>query len=88
MSLTKKLLRSNPAGGKNIESWDAMLELKAQGKAKAVGVSNFGVSHLQGLKDAGRELPYDRSILAWPFVPSLCTRLATGNLTSVTISGR
>ena len=38
-----------------------MLELKAQGKAKAVGVSNFGVSHLQGLKDAGRELPYDRS---------------------------
>ena len=60
-----------------------MLELKAQGKAKAVGVSNFGVSHLQGLKDAGRELPYDRSIPAWPFV---CTRLA--NLTSVTISGR
>ena len=61
MSHKKKLLRSNPAGGKNIESWDAMLELKAQGKAKAVGVSNFGVSHLQGLKDAGRELPYDRS---------------------------
>ena len=55
-------------GGKNVESWDAMLELKAQGKAKAVGVSNFGVSHLQGLKDAGRELPYDRSLLAWPFV--------------------
>ena len=44
-----------------------MLELKAQGKAKAVGVSNFGVSHLQGLKDAGRELPYDR-LYRWPFV--------------------
>ena len=61
-----------------------MLELKAQGKAKAVGVSNFGVSHLQGLKDAGRELPYDRSYSRGP----LCTRLATGNLTSVATSGR
>ena len=47
-----------------------MLELKAQGKAKAVGVSNFGVSHLQGLKDAGRELPYDRSIRV-----ALCARV-------------
>ena len=62
-------MHSNPAGGKNVESWDAMLELKAQGKAKAVGVSNFGVSHLQGLKDAGRELPYDRSYSRGP----LCT---------------
>ena len=34
-----------------------MLALKASGKAKSVGVSNFGVEHLQGLKDAGKELP-------------------------------
>jgi diketogulonate reductase-like aldo/keto reductase len=31
---------------------DAMLELKAQGKAKSVGVSNFGIEQLQGLKAA------------------------------------
>ena len=49
-----------------------MLELKAQGKAKAVGVSNFGVSHLQGLKDAGRELPYDRS---YTLVALACARV-------------
>jgi diketogulonate reductase-like aldo/keto reductase len=31
---------------------DAMLELKAKGKAKSVGVSNFGIEQLQGLKAA------------------------------------
>ena len=31
---------------------DAMLELKAAGKAKSVGVSNFGIEQLQGLKAA------------------------------------
>lgn len=47
----------NPKGGKCIETWQAMLAIKAAGKAKVVGVSNFGVSHLQGLKDAGLEMP-------------------------------
>ena len=31
---------------------DAMLALKAAGKAKSVGVSNFGIEQLQGLKAA------------------------------------
>lgn len=31
---------------------DAMLAIKAAGKAKSVGVSNFGIEQLQGLKAA------------------------------------
>ena len=47
----------NPKGGKCLETWQAMLDIKASGKARAVGVSNFGLKHLKGIKEAGLELP-------------------------------
>jgi diketogulonate reductase-like aldo/keto reductase len=47
----------NPRGGKLIETWKAMLECKALGLARSVGVSNFGVEQLQGLAHAGLALP-------------------------------
>jgi diketogulonate reductase-like aldo/keto reductase len=47
----------NPRGLDVLETWEAMLEVKAQGLARAVGVSNFGVSHLKALKAAGLEMP-------------------------------
>lgn len=50
-------LMHNPDGGSVIETWKAMLEAKAAGKVRAVGVSNFGVKQLQALKAAGLEVP-------------------------------
>jgi len=47
----------SPKGGHLIEIWDAMLAVRDAGLARAVGVSNFGITHLQGLKAAGREMP-------------------------------
>ncbi len=47
----------NPSGGDCIETWKAMLEVKAKGQARAVGVSNFGVAHLKALENAGLEMP-------------------------------
>ncbi|KAH8828558.1 NADP-dependent oxidoreductase domain-containing protein [Flagelloscypha sp. PMI_526] len=52
-------LLHDPNGGKRhrLASWKALLELKAAGKLRNTGVSNFGVKHLQEIKDAGMELP-------------------------------
>ena len=43
--------------GKIVETWDAMLECKSLGLVKSVGVSNFGVPHLEALRKHGREMP-------------------------------
>lgn len=49
----------SPIGGpqKRAESWKAVLEAKKEGKVRSVGVSNYGVRHLQEMIDAGVELP-------------------------------
>ena len=40
-----------------VETYRELLAMKDEGKVRAVGVSNFGVSDLKGLKDAGLEAP-------------------------------
>ena len=46
-----------PKGGNIIEVWKGMLDSKRMGLTRSVGVSNFGIEQLQGLKDAGLEMP-------------------------------
>lgn len=46
-----------PKGGNIIEVWKGVLDSKRMGLTRAVGVSNFGIEQLQGLKDAGLEMP-------------------------------
>ncbi len=38
-----------PSGGRNRETWEALLELQNEGKCRSVGVSNFGVDDLTDL---------------------------------------
>lgn len=40
----------SPSGGKIIETWKAMTEIKSTGLAKSIGVSNFNTHHLERLK--------------------------------------
>ncbi len=40
-----------------VDTWKALLELRASGRVKAVGVCNFNVEHLQRLLDETGELP-------------------------------
>lgn len=47
----------NPKGGNILEVWQTMLQLRELGLARAVGVSNFGIAHLEGLREAGLEMP-------------------------------
>jgi diketogulonate reductase-like aldo/keto reductase len=61
-----ELLRTNyvdlflvhsPFGEKIVETWDGILELQAEGHIKSVGVSNFGIQHLEALRQHGRRMP-------------------------------
>jgi diketogulonate reductase-like aldo/keto reductase len=46
-----------PRGRKNVETFRALLDLKAKGLIRSVGVSNFGIAHLEGLHQAGLPRP-------------------------------
>ena len=40
----------SPGGGKLLETWEAFVELKSQGLVRSIGVSNFGIHHLEEIK--------------------------------------
>lgn len=47
----------SPNRGLYLETWKAMIEIKKQGKAKSIGVSNFMPEHLTRIIDATGEVP-------------------------------
>lgn len=57
----------SPTAGKNIDSYKAMLKLKDQGLIRSVGVSNFGVHHLNEMEKAGLPTPAVNQIELNPF---------------------
>ncbi len=46
-----------PARDDYLETWEALTELKADGRARSIGVSNFGVEHLERIIDATGAVP-------------------------------
>ena len=53
----------NPFAKENrLEQWEAMIELKKQGKVKNIGVSNYNVKHIQEIETAGLEMPVANQI--------------------------
>lgn len=56
-----------PQGGKVLECYDVMLEYQKKGLIKTVGVSNFGVGHLEAMKNSGRPLPQVNQIELHPW---------------------
>lgn len=55
------------AGPQRLDQWRALLELKDGGRARAVGVSNFGVGHLEEIDAAGLPLPAVNQIELHPW---------------------
>lgn len=51
-----------------LSTWRAMLEVLSAGKARAVGVSNYNVTHLQEIADAGLKMPAVNQV---PYTPHL-----------------
>ncbi|KZT03086.1 Aldo/keto reductase [Laetiporus sulphureus 93-53] len=59
----------SPLSGKRkrLETWRALLEAKEAGKLRTVGVSNYGIKHLEEIREAGLETPAVNQIEIQPF---------------------
>ncbi len=61
------LIHSPHAKGKRIEQWETLLTLQEIGKAKNIGVSNWGINHLEELVKNGLPLPSANQIEIHPW---------------------
>jgi diketogulonate reductase-like aldo/keto reductase len=57
-----------PVPGKRLESWRALESIFADGRARAIGVSNFLRPHLQELVAAAKVVPHVNQIELTPFL--------------------
>jgi 2,5-diketo-D-gluconate reductase A len=75
-------------GGQRLAQWRALVELKRQGKARAIGVSNFGVKHIEELKAAGLPMPAADQIELhpWSQKPELVRYLADNGIAPIAYS--
>ena len=61
------LIHSPHAKGKRIEQWETLLTLQEIGKTKNIGVSNWGINHLEELVKNGLPLPSANQIEIHPW---------------------
>ncbi|KAK3082668.1 hypothetical protein FSP39_002245 [Pinctada imbricata] len=57
----------SPSAGKNVETYKTLLDFKSKGLIRSVGVSNYGIHHFEGLKDAGLPTPSVNQIELHPW---------------------
>jgi len=62
------VLIHSPFGGKLVETYDGLLEMQRQGLVRSVGVSNFGLKHLEALQSHGRPRPAVNQIEMHPLI--------------------
>ena len=59
----------SPHCGKVVESWESLIELKSKGLIRSIGVSNFGIQHLEALhKSFPNELPSVNQLELTPYL--------------------
>jgi len=63
-----------PQEGRYVETWTALEKLKADGKARSVGVSNFTVEHLERLAERTGTVPAVNQIELHPQFPQAALR--------------
>lgn len=56
-----------PVTGRRQETWKALIEARAAGKAKSIGVSNYTIRHLQELRQQSDVLPAVNQVELSPF---------------------
>jgi len=67
-----------------VETWKAMIEVLADGKARAIGVSNFLPHHLERIIDATGIVPAANQVQSHPYSPNDITRNADAKFGIVT----
>jgi len=63
-----------PEVGDYVETWKAMEEMKASGRVRSIGVSNFQPAHLQRLFDATETVPSVNQIEVHPYLTNEVAR--------------
>ncbi|MCP4613202.1 MAG: aldo/keto reductase [Planctomycetes bacterium] len=71
-----------------LEQWRALVELRRQGKVRAIGVSNFNAAHIEEIKAAGLALPDVNQIELhpWSQKPDLVSYLAENDISIIAYS--
>ncbi len=59
----------NPSVGRFVDSWRAMVQLQRDGRARAIGTSNFTEDHIGMIADATGVLPAVNQVEMHPYVP-------------------
>lgn len=82
------LIHAPYGGDMRLEQWRALLELKASGKARSIGVSNFNESHLDEIKAAGLPMPDANQIELhpWSQKPQLLAYMADHDIAPIAYS--
>ncbi len=57
-----------PVANKRSESWRALIDIKKQGRAKSIGVSNYTIKHLKELLQQFEEIPVINQVEFHPFL--------------------
>jgi len=61
------LIHAPFCAGTRLEQWKALLELKSRGLCRSVGVSNYGVKHLEEISAAGLQMPVANQLELHPY---------------------
>ncbi len=82
------LIHSPHAKNKRLTQWETLLQQQEQGKIKHIGVSNWGIKHIEELVDNGYPLPATNQIELhpWSQKPELVTYLQDKNIEIIAYS--
>jgi 2,5-diketo-D-gluconate reductase A len=82
------LIHAPFAGAERLDQWRALLEIEESGKARAVGVSNYSVRHLEEIEAAGLPLPAANQIELhpWSQKPELIAYMAQRGIKAIAYS--
>ena len=78
-----------PSGGpERVNEWRALVDLKAQGKARSIGVSNYTEAHIEEIRAAGLALPDCNQIELhpWSQKPELLGYMAANAIAPIAYS--
>lgn len=61
------LIHAPSGADKRVEQWQALCDLKAEGRVRAIGVSNYTEAHIGEIRDAGLPMPEANQIELHPW---------------------
>lgn len=82
------LIHAPSGGAERVNEWRALVDLKAQGKARAIGVSNYTEAHIEEIRAAGLPMPeYNQIELhPWSQKPELLACMAENGIAPIAYS--